>query len=924
MLFVVISIIIVFLAAYSSIHILKKAPKSQRHGSRKRLIFISGIIMGAGIWSMHFIGMLAYKMPMYHSYDSALTIASMVIAVIFSWLVFANITSKNFTNLQIVINAPLLGIGIALMHYMGMAAMKMDGRILYLPLPFTLSIMCAIIASAAALYILREIYTQHIRHLHLHILSASILTIGVCSLHYMGMEAAIFIPDADCRFLENSDDFWTAITVLCVSMFIILIGMFSIAQDTVKGSVENDHSLSKWHYIYYILAIFNAITVSASLYLNYQTTSNFEQVISRIAGIHEVEKKFLELDYMLTELTQQKEALLSDGPQPIKAPSPPYSTQMIFKSENTLQTKLINIELSLHDVIEDNNEFSPRKHSMIESIIELRPLIQASSTYRKNLKAASMIATSNHTYLRELYDIKRKQRALVSKGIALMIDTQSQLYEEKKTAIYKVKLYEYLTMGFMSIFILLATFYGRNVAAEIKLNEKERTRFQDELKISRDNLEKQVEEQTKEIRAESIKNALLGTIAENSNQSRTMESALKGALREVIAFTGWELGHVYLATLRNHEKPINVWYCNDMSDEIKHFIKQTNLIEKPLSDEVVPGLSFTSNQATWISDIEAHRTFLRSKDALNAKLKGMTAVPIIIFEECVGFMEFFSYEKVLPSFEIVLILERLSIMMVRVIEKFLTQESLKSAKEKAEEASSAKTEFLSNMSHELRTPMHAILRFSENGMDEVNSANKDELHEYFSDIHKSGQRLTKLINNLLDLTKLESTAPDISFSKQSLPMLNDHAIKELQSLLDEKQINVIRNYDDPPPSGELDGAKITQVIINLISNAIKFTPAGSNLTITISQQDDLLIYSISDQGDGIPEDETRSIFDKFIQSSKTKTNAGGTGLGLAICLEIITLHGGEITASNNPQEGSTFTFSIPINHLDKEEDHEGK
>jgi|GEM_PF-3290086 len=256
------------------------------------------------------------------------------------------------------------------------------------------------------------------------------------------------------------------------------------------------------------------------------------------------------------------------------------------------------------------------------------------------------------------------------------------------------------------------------------------------------------------------------------------------------------------------------------------------------------------------------------------------------------------------------------------------EDALRQAKTSAEETSRAKTEFLANMSHELRTPMHAILGFTEIGQDRARQLQDDKLAQYFERIHTSGNRLLQLLNDLLDLAKMEVGKMDYHISPHDLSHCLKEACDEMAPLASNHQIRLYLYCTPEKLSADIDPFRMGQVMRNLLSNAIKFSPAGEVIRITARQQrnnahQEEILICVEDAGPGVPAEEVETIFDKFIQSSSTKTGAGGTGLGLAICREIVQAHQGQIYAENLSPRGAAFTILLP-RHSGRIFDQEGE
>ncbi len=256
-----------------------------------------------------------------------------------------------------------------------------------------------------------------------------------------------------------------------------------------------------------------------------------------------------------------------------------------------------------------------------------------------------------------------------------------------------------------------------------------------------------------------------------------------------------------------------------------------------------------------------------------------------------------------------------------------TSEAVK-ARIEAERANQAKSIFLANMSHELRTPMHAILSFASLGSErskDVDDAQVQKLHQFFDRITQSGNRLMTFLNDLLDLAKLEAGKMVLGVGSCDMQKVIGDVCDELKLVAEVRGVELDHSSVKSGLNVICDRIRIGQVLGNLVSNAVKFSPAMSTVHIrseetTLPGGHPAIAIRVEDEGLGIPADELEIIFDKFVQSTKTSTGAGGTGLGLSICREIVALHGGTIRAENNAERGASFIFTLPTSPVDAMQD----
>lgn len=240
------------------------------------------------------------------------------------------------------------------------------------------------------------------------------------------------------------------------------------------------------------------------------------------------------------------------------------------------------------------------------------------------------------------------------------------------------------------------------------------------------------------------------------------------------------------------------------------------------------------------------------------------------------------------------------------------EEIARRAHQQSELANRAKSEFLATMSHELRTPLNAVLGYAELILDEIYGPVPDGLRNVIERIDHNGHHLLRLINDVLDLSKIEAGQLALHLDDYSLRDVVDNVLASLESLAQEKGLDLVREIQGNLPVGRGDEQRITQVLMNLVGNAIKFTDLGE-VTVKAGAANGTFRISVKDTGVGISEADQRRIFEEFHQADDSDTRSqGGTGLGLAIAKRMVQMHGGDIWAESRLGEGTTISFSLPV------------
>lgn len=228
------------------------------------------------------------------------------------------------------------------------------------------------------------------------------------------------------------------------------------------------------------------------------------------------------------------------------------------------------------------------------------------------------------------------------------------------------------------------------------------------------------------------------------------------------------------------------------------------------------------------------------------------------------------------------------------------------------EADKVKNEFLANISHELRTPLNAIIGFSEILSNQLFGPLNEKQTEYVNDIHVSGIHLLGMINEILDISKLEAHAMTLNLSEFEISRAVDEVVNIVKPIADKKSVTINKNISESR-AVIADFQKVRQILYNLLSNAIRFSPEGEQVSVNVYFDKGALFIEVKDNGVGIAPKDQKRIFDKFVQLENTYTKKeSSTGLGLTITKELTQMHGGRVKVTSNLGQGSLFNVKIPL------------
>jgi GAF domain-containing protein len=401
----------------------------------------------------------------------------------------------------------------------------------------------------------------------------------------------------------------------------------------------------------------------------------------------------------------------------------------------------------------------------------------------------------------------------------------------------------------------------------------------------------------------------LAEVSQAVSSTLDLQTVLSTIVRHAVQLSGTDCGIIYEYDEPTQEFHLRASY--QMEEELVNAYRAT-----PLHlGQGATGRAAEAKMPTQIADLRQEQEFAtRGMRPILSRLgyQSLLAVPLLLEQKTMGALTIYRRETGTFAPAVVNLLQTFATQSVLAIQNARLFREIEDKSRQIEAANRHKSEFLANMSHELRTPLNAIIGFSEVLQEKLFGDLNEKQAEYTSDILTSGQHLLSLINEILDLSKVEAGRMELELAPFDLPLAIDNAQTFVRERAVKHGITLDLDVDDRLGEYVGDERKIKQILLNLLSNAVKFTPEGGRITITANKTDNGAEISVSDTGIGIASEDQPKIFEEFRQvGSDSMHKTEGTGLGLTLAKKFVELHGGRIWVESEVGKGSTFSFTLP-------------
>ena len=606
---------------------------------------------------------------------------------------------------------------------------------------------------------------------------------------------------------------------------------------------------------------------------------------------------------------------------------PDSDTQLLPASWNELA--------SLIDVIKASKAAQEITPSVLDGVMQA--FGEATEEYRQTQAVAASGSTDLNGLIERAIFTDKALVALAEALNALAFELRKQLEAavDQEREIHNRPVIAGIAIGSLALLLLMAFawLYVRSLAGPIRALQEGATRvgrgdlrsridvrtgdelqslaenfnqMAGQLQESYANLEGKVEERTRQLARSVSELEALGEISRAVNSSLEPETVLACILAHACTLADAGGGAVYVAeTEAGH---FRIAATHGMDDDLVRAIRRLPVRK----GNTVVGQCVAQRDAAQIPDLAAEPGYPLHAAMMRAGIRALLGVPLLREGEVIGAL-IVRRKRVGPfADDTVELIKSFAAQSALAVHNARLFHEIEQKSRQLEAASRHKSEFLANMSHELRTPMNAILGFTELIRDGVYGEVSPKITAMLERIQANGRHLLGLINDVLDLSKIEAGQLKLEAADYALRDVVQTVQATTESLAAAKKLKLRIELPDVLPPARGDERRIAQVLLNLVGNAIKFTEAGE-VSVSVALDETTFEIAVTDTGSGIPVDQQQKIFEEFHQVDSSSTrHKGGTGLGLAISKRIVELHGGRIWVESEPGRGSSFRFVIPI------------
>jgi len=851
---VLLSLAIAVFAAGMALQLAGEARDSSHSVARQITILTGSLALGGGIWSMHFLGMLAFELCAAVRFDLGITLLSILPGLAASWVALSLLARRDLNLLQLCVGGVLVGAGIGAMHYSGMAAMQMAPLLRYDPWMFALSILVAVALAILALWV-RFGLEGRLPAPWALLLSALVMGLAISGMHYTGMAAARFVgsPESDAP-MSVMDSGYIAIAI---ALLTVVLTVFVVAVNTLLRyrRISRQLKASEQH----LRSIFDTALDAIITVDHSGRICSANRAVSRLFGWAPQELVGLHMrSLMPPRYVDQVEALLADYLRTGRLSLPAGEQELACLTRDG-EEKPVRISVGI-----THAGSRPLFVVFVADISERQAMEKALRDSEQQYR--SLISNIPGVSFRCLLD-RDWTMLFISDAVQSLTGYSTEDFISRRCSI--AELYHPDDYQRVADEVVEAIEQGRNYTVEYRL-------------FDREGEEHWIWESGSAVCDDKGVPRWIDGVLLDQTESKRRNAEYEGkvtAISKAMALIEFDLEG-------------NILQINDNALALFDYERE-DVIGRHHTMFCYPDQIASDSYRQGWADLRAGH--FRTGEY---RRKGKDGREVWIQA---------SYNPILDTdgkpFKVVKLATDLT-------PRRVMEQELRAARDRAEAAAAARSSFLANMSHEIRTPMNAIIGFTELLLETPLSS---EQRRHLSTVQHSSRSLLGLLNDILDTAKLDRGAIELEQLDFSLRELCEQVIASQCLAAESKGLQLYLDY--PPTLNEFfcgDPLRLQQVLTNLLGNAVKFTLQGE-VCLKVSGEPGAMRLAVKDTGIGIAADRLEKIFEPFAQADASMSRRfGGTGLGTTISRQLVELMGGRLRVESTEGQGSCFSVELPL------------